>query len=489
MKKKLIAIIMIMPMIFTACSSEKNKPVEINDDFKKVLKYINKSREDTNQRTFNMDEKYVNWFKKEEDLTEEECKNIFRCSSQYLVNKDISINEAKQDVDMLFKIFRYCYGAYGYFGGDKAFNKAKEDILKEVESKKEISTIEFEELIFNNLKFIKDMHFYLSNGVLFNSINKFCKNYYVNSDCYFFKDDKGYYKLTEDKKYYIEEINEEKEIAKLMKLTVTGEGKLGYTIAILDDLDKDDSSNREVNIKYTNEDDKKIEKLTLTQINNRGTDYKRPVYSVDNNVPIAQLRAMDINQDEFIESGKKIKDYPVSIIDLRGTGGGTCIAGLKWLENYAGHKCETNRAGFKLNSNYYKYHMLEKFNYKIEDKPLFDVIKPDNIKIVPNKNIIFLLVDKANLSASELFIEYMKQMNNVILVGTNTSGCTLSLDIVEYNLKNSGIHFNLGSVFCMTPYFDGFEFKGFEPDILVESPKALEKIQKLIEYYGLNKRK
>lgn len=47
----------------------------------------------------------------------------------------------------------------------------------------------------------------------------------------------------------------------------------------------------------------------------------------------------------------------------------------------------------------------------------------------------------------------------------------------------------LGSALHVTPYFDGFEYRGFEPDILVESSDSLEQVQKLIDHYKLNEKK
>lgn len=491
MKKKLISILIFIPMIFTSCLAEKSKAVQNKEEFTKVLSEINKRNEEILQKKLSLDEKYINWINKEEDLTDEECNNIMGYNNRSITSKVLSVKDAKEDVDMCFKILRCCYASYGYFGGDYTFLRAKENVLKSLEEKNEIPNIEFQELLFNNLSFLKDMHFYFnSNG--YSSIDKISKKYYVFKDGHFLKDESGYYKLNKNKKAYVEEVNGDKEVNKFMKPTIGDNGKLEYTVAILDNLIKNEnSSERELNIQYSSENSRTTEKVKLTNIDDKTRDYGREVYSIENNIPIAQLREMNMNQQEFIESGTKFKDYPVSIIDLRGTSGGLVIPGLSWFKNYSGEDFKMDSVEVSFNSNYIRHILLEKYNEDIGDKPLFQVHNENDTlnKLVPNKNIIFLLVDKANLSASELFIEYMKQMYNVILVGTNTAGCTLSLHVATYSLKNSGMRLNLGSAFHITPYFDGFEFKGFEPDILVESSQALEKVKKLIEYYELNKKK
>lgn len=80
-------------------------------------------------------------------------------------------------------------------------------------------------------------------------------------------------------------------------------------------------------------------------------------------------------------------------------------------------------------------------------------------------------------------------MDNVILVGSNTGGCFTTGAEIMYSLKNSKIPYMLGKVLHVTPYSDEFEFDGFQPDIVVDTSQALDRVQKLISYYKLNEKK
>ncbi|MEA4883139.1 MAG: hypothetical protein VB144_05705 [Clostridia bacterium] len=74
-----------------------------------------------------------------------------------LIPKD----EARQDVDFLFRVLKYGYGAYQFFGGDEAFLAAKESILAETEDfpGEDVNPGQLAELLQRQLGFIQDGHF------------------------------------------------------------------------------------------------------------------------------------------------------------------------------------------------------------------------------------------------------------------------------------------------------------------------------------------
>ncbi|GAA0115607.1 hypothetical protein UT300016_13340 [Clostridium senegalense] len=110
---------------------------------------------------------------------------------------------------------------------------------------------------------------------------------------------------------------------------------------------------------------------------------------------------------------------------------------------------------------------------------------PTSLSRIQNDKLLFVLIDKTIFSAGELFIECLMNMDNVILVGTNTCGGNITGNIYYYKLKNSSITVQFGSGLYLQPCSNDFEFNGFHPDILVDSNEALEKVKKLINYYNL----
>ncbi len=73
--------------------------------------------------------------------------------------------EAAEDVDLAFKVLKDCYGAYFYFGGDKAFERAKKHVLSDCEVAGENLSVDIlRESLKRNLGFVKDGHFWIDNG-------------------------------------------------------------------------------------------------------------------------------------------------------------------------------------------------------------------------------------------------------------------------------------------------------------------------------------
>jgi len=85
-----------------------------------------------------------------------------------LIPKD----EARQDVDFLFRVLTYGYGAYQFFGGDDAFLAAKQGILAELDGfpGEDVNPGQFAELLQRQLGFIQDGHFSIGG-------KKMCRRY------------------------------------------------------------------------------------------------------------------------------------------------------------------------------------------------------------------------------------------------------------------------------------------------------------------------
>lgn len=52
--------------------------------------------------------------------------------SEYDAAKELSLEEAEEDVNYLFDVFYYDFACYDYFGGHTVFDQAKAEILQEL---------------------------------------------------------------------------------------------------------------------------------------------------------------------------------------------------------------------------------------------------------------------------------------------------------------------------------------------------------------------
>lgn len=92
---------------------------------------------------------------------------------------------------------------------------------------------------------------------------------------------------------------------------------------------------------------------------------------------------------------------------------------------------------------------------------------------LPNDTTIFVLIDKNVASSAEWFVEALDTLENVIFVGTNTSGCMLSKQSIRCRLPYSGIEVIYGDEISIGSIREG---TGFEPDVWVGGNDILERV-------------
>jgi len=116
---------------------------------------------------------------------------------------------------------------------------------------------------------------------------------------------------------------------------------------------------------------------------------------------------------------------------------------------------------------------------KALDSKAYDTweIEKDESNWVDNDNIIFVLVGKAVASSAEGFVSYLKTLDNVVFVGTNTSGVQGVSEIQVLFLPNSNIYVQIGFSFDMLK--DSPHFKNgvcFKPDIWLDNKDMIERL-------------
>ena len=107
-------------------------------------------------------------------------------------------------------------------------------------------------------------------------------------------------------------------------------------------------------------------------------------------------------------------------------------------------------------------------------------------KTIKNKNLIFLLVDKADASAAEDFLTNLLNMDNVIIVGAPTAGCMLSGNTYPFKLPNSSVPVFMGTDLYLAPNHKEIEGRGYIPDVMTQFD-TLDSVIELIKHYNLLK--
>jgi len=171
----------------------------------------------------------------------------------------------------------------------------------------------------------------------------------------------------------------------------------------------------------------------------------------------------------FSKSALTLKDEPVIILDIRGNYGGQDIGALTWFENFTGEELQIENQSIQLCSlinNYVTKQAMKNVNYEtlpiaLKEEYNKEVERANNNinkwysskteeKFHNNDTKIFVLIDDDVASSGECFISYLKTLENVVVVGTNTSGVFLSNLYTISQLPNSHININFGNTITFT---------------------------------------
>ena len=101
---------------------------------------------------------------------------------------------------------------------------------------------------------------------------------------------------------------------------------------------------------------------------------------------------------------------------------------------------------------------------------------------IENENVLIILTSKRTASSGEWLVDAAHNLENVLVIGENTSGSMLG-SAIYVPLKNSNLKIGMGMSQSFIPsendYFE--EYRGLCPDLWVPAGEAEELANKLIE--------
>ena len=385
--------------------------------------------------------------------------------ADYDPKKILTQQQAVEDVTYLFDAFHDCYGPYEYFGGAEGFDKAEETIKAELETKETLTAADLEQILLENLAFIKDGHFNINNKSPY-----MIKIPFFFREIAFVKTEEGY-QATDGRK--VELVEGYDNLDELMKRSISQEGKLVYYPVLLKDndpsirLDLPQSCKETLIVHYTNKTTQEL-KAEPFQIYSE-TFLKTPEeYQVvtsrqNGEIPVFQFNEFDLDYEEEIsEDAKVLKEAPIAILDLRSNRGGSALIAEDWISKYA--------------------NTLVLMNRNIIDTKTGEFLRNEEDKWIENPNILIILSGKYSASASEMLIDCAYNLENVLIIGENTMGALIGgqgSTCLPSSAVKVGVGNGLMSLQTEGDYFE--ELRGFYPDIWVPAGEAEELAVKLIE--------
>jgi len=199
-------------------------------------------------------------------------------------------------------------------------------------------------------------------------------------------------------------------------------------------------------------------------------------------------------REAFYNSGNLLRDKPVLILDLRAHQGGVSLLANDWMRGYTGHEQINQFAFYQFNLATFtsmeligveRSRVQELINDNAFNPPEWRLPGITENKIIQNENLVIVLMDKGTSSTGERFVGYLRQLENVIFVGTNTRGGLTFAGLAGTTLPYSGIDISFGVNLTLRSDLSKFEGLGFMPDLWVQPEESLERVIHFIERYKL----
>lgn len=405
--------------------------------------------------------------------------NLFEYQQEQAFDSELpmTLEEVREDADLLFRALQTAYGPYYHFGGDEAFGAAKEALLEDCAKETPLTAGYFAEAIPRHLSFMEDGHFQV-NG------QRVSRPYlgYAYTQIPFIKTGEGY--MTLDEKNTVASV-EGWELDELFRRSIMQDGTVVWYPVVMTESQNDlEWKPDDITVHFT---DGSQRTLSAEPWESWYEESERTVdLQYNQGVPVLFVRNMGFDEavdDElgrrFLEYAAELKDEPALIIDLRSNGGGNSILPLKWFQEYAGQFVPTNYQGIAYwteqdmreycadRSNQY-YTSWESMTELAAEIPISDAYmkcfdQPD--AFISNDRLLILLTGKNTASAAETFTDVAHNLENTLVIGQNTYGMLTSNAYTVIYLPNSGASVGLGSDLNFFPERDFEEFKGYQPDL------------------------
>ncbi len=425
----------------------------------------------------------------EPGLTTEELDSLTRYDRKASGTSPLSFADAEADVDLLFRALRCTYGGYAFFGGDAAFRQAQRNVLQWSRDKDTGLTVgDLQRYLTYELRFIADSHFTVGGQTLSPP-----KHFFSDMSILFERDDYGFFLRHDGQRHYIQCIDGSPYFLSRLYLTLDAQGALRYVVGALGNTAKQSLS---AQVLF---DDGSSCTLTLTKTDLSARQKDRAQAPPATDIPIARICHFgDVNEQALLADARRIGESPVAILDLRGNGGGSPARVRQWLNaydpqhfslkdtgpgGYALHRqtlavCGVLRRLAEAGAAAFDRYYYPGYDFSAQELAFLDQITRSGINTQtvaawPNRRVaanslLVVLVDKDTMSAGEHLVARLLNRDNVLFIGTNTFGATVSDKGIPIVLPHSGITVQYGSsLYLMFNESVVNEAMGFFPDLWV----------------------
>lgn len=413
----------------------------------------------------------------------EELKRYPQQTEEYLeyAARTVTAEEAKADIDLLFRALHAAYGTYGCF--DRAqFDAAEQTALDWANGqKKEIGHKTMAKKLGEVLAFIaeKDSSFRVEYATEWNNLiaaEDLSCCYHAAEDYQFQRDEQGYFMSDGTDKWYWTSFGDE---GVAMRPTLLENGRIVYrpTWACPDG----DAAASTVTLEKNGES--RTFDLVWTGVKlPRETFLDAALFAQGGGVAYTALHdANDLRQEDEQQAydwGAAARQGRAAILDLRGLqyGGDSAIIG--WMQGFLQTEdwIQPRELFARRNSG---------LGWSDEMSPAGTVDVGDSEgRWYENTTPLVVLVDDRTGCLGEQAVNMLRQVENVVLVGTSTAGEQLCISGIQIYLPGSGVRVAFGDQLMLEADGSSIEYRGYEPDVWCDSRDGVSKALAMLTVAG-----
>jgi len=421
------------------------------------------------------------------------------------------------DIRFLFDLLRHGYGGYWYFGGDDVFLPIREAMLGRLAGmSKPLQVSSFlNDLILPALRgVIADKHFQVHDITFWAPSHVL----YMNEEFILRRRGSGFVTEIDGALHRVLEVRDGNAgLVDGILPTLTPEGEFAWAFGLVRADGRRDAVEITVLLENTGTGESHSRRVNLPWV---PAAPRRPNYPISvtrevGGITVLENRTLVARADDladFFYSGYLLRDRPVLIMDLRGNSGGLSSLPRRWVGIYTGQEptgtllfaasSRRSQVMAELHEFFVPYHasvmLREARAGSAETEAVcrcrIQEFMPRGLSVnmgvprqipIPNENLVIVLTDNDAASGGDLFAGYLRQLENVLFVGTNTLGALVTGGVGRTRLYHSGLDIMFGTRLNLRPDLSQFEGVGFKPDLWVPPGESLERVLRFVERYGL----